>query len=286
MADYTPADIKEVRELTGAGLKDVKDALVEAKGDKTKAVEILRIAGAKAAAKRGERVAAEGLVFAKIIKGGKGEIGYLIELNSETDFVAKSDDFIALANEVLDAVVDADADSVDKGLAAKTKSHSSVEEAIKDIAGTKLRENIVLKSVKKVEGEIVGEYLHKRDQALPPYVGVLVAVSGSDKEAASKVAAHLVGPLGINGAFPYATIDDVPADILQSEKDIVLAKNPGKPQNIVEEKIIPGALKAYYEANVLSEQYFGLDSSQPSIKDIIGSGKIVAFDGALVGSAV
>ncbi|GHT82153.1 elongation factor Ts [Actinomycetota bacterium] len=281
MANYTAGDIKELREITGAGMLDVKKALDESNGDKAKATEILRVAGAKAAAKRGERVTAEGLVAAKV----DGKVGYIIELDCETDFVAKSDDFIALADEVLDAIVKAKATDVATALKAKTVKHATVADAIEDIAGTKLRENIVLKNVGSVEGEKVGVYLHKKDPALPPYVGVLVAVKGADVEAANKIATHLSGPLAINGSFPYKTIEDVPAETIESEKNIVLAKNPGKPANIVEEKIIPGALNAYYKLNVLSEQHFGLDDGQPTIKSILGNGEIVDFTGFLVGSA-
>jgi elongation factor Ts len=239
------------------------------------------VQGAKAAAKRGERVTAEGLVAAKV----DGKVGYIIELDCETDFVAKSDDFIALADEILAAVVKADAQNLEQGLKAKTAKHASVADAIEDIAGTKLRENIQLKNVGKVEGDVVGVYLHKKDAALPPYVGVLVSAKNTTVEAANKIATHLSGPLAINGAFPYKNVEDVPAEIIESEKKIVLDKNPGKPAKIVEEKIIPGALNAYYKQNVLSEQHFGLDDGQPTIKSILGDGEITDFTGFLVGSA-
>lgn len=198
MANYTASDIKEIREITGAGMLDVKKALDEANGDKAKATEILRVAGAKAAAKRGERVTAEGLVAAKV----DGKTGYIIELDCETDFVAKSDDFLALSDEVLDAVVKAKATNLADALKAKTAKHATVAAAIEDIAGTKLRENIQLKNVGSVTGEVVGVYLHKKDPALPPYVGVLVAVKGAKVDAANKIATHLSGPLAINGSFP------------------------------------------------------------------------------------
>ncbi|MDR1862170.1 MAG: translation elongation factor Ts [Candidatus Ancillula sp.] len=281
MANYTAKDISELRELTGAGMMDVKKALDEANGDKQKANEILRVKGAKAAAKRGERETTEGLVASKIV----GKKGYLIELNCETDFVAKSPDFIALSEEILDAVVEADCGTLDAALKAKTSSGTTVAAKIEDIAGTKLRENITLKGVTKIEGDIIGSYMHKKDPQLPPYVGVLVALKGGTLEAANRIATHLSGPLAINGALPYATIADVPAEIIESETNIAREKNANKPAKIFEEKILPGSLNAYYKLNVLSEQHFGLDDGQPTIKEILGDGKIVDFKGFLVGAA-
>lgn len=282
MANYTAADIKEIRELTGAGMLDVKKALDEAKGDKARATEILRVAGAKAAAKRGERVTAEGLVAAKVVAAKAGQVGYLIELNSETDFVAKSDDFIALADEVLEAVVKADASTLEDALKAKTAKHDTVAAAIEDIAGTKLRENIVLKNVGKVEGEVVGQYLHKKDPALPPYVGVLVALNGGDEAIASRIATHLSGPLAINGSFPYKNITDVPKEVLESEERIAREKNAGKPDHIMP-KIVEGFMRSFYKQQVLSEQHFGLDDGQPTIKSILNGAEIEDFIGFLIG---
>jgi elongation factor Ts len=285
MANYTPNDIKEIREITGAGMLDVKKALDDADGDKAKATEILRVKGAKAAAKRGERVTAEGLVAAEVVDGKSGQVGYLIELDCETDFVAKSDDFINLANEILQAVVANDISDLDAALKVKTGKHDSVALAIEDVAGTKLRENVVLKRVGKVSGQVVGQYLHKKDPSLPPYVGVLVAADNATVDAASKIATHLTGPLAINGALPYKNVEDVPAELIESEKRIAREKNSGKPSEIVESKIIPGALQAFFKQQVLLEQHFGLDDGQPTIKSIIQDGTITEFIGYLVGSA-
>jgi elongation factor Ts len=282
MANYTAADIKMLRELTGAGMLDVKNALVEADGDVAKATEILRIKGAKAAAKRGERETAEGLIASRIVpsKSGSGQAGYIIELDCETDFVAKSPDFIALADGVLDAVVDADADDLNSALAAKTAS-GTVKEQIEEVAGMKLRENLVLKNAGKVEGEVVVEYLHKKDPALPPYVGVVVGVDGVEAAKAQKLAAHLASYLGINGSFPYTSVDDVPSEVIESEERIAREKNAGKPEQIMD-KIVAGALNNFYKQQVLLEQELAFDSTV-TIKDLLQGGKLTGYVGFLVG---
>jgi small subunit ribosomal protein S2 len=282
MVNYTAADIKLLRETTGAGMLDVKNALVEADGDKARATEILRIKGAKAAAKRGERETAEGLIASKIVqsKSGKGQAGYIIELDSETDFVAKSPDFVELANTILEAVVAADANDLESALAAKTAA-GTVKDKIEEVAGMKLRENLVLKNAGKVEGEAVVEYLHKKDAALPPYVGVVVGIDGVSEENAKKLAAHLASYLGINGSFPYTSIDDVPSAVIESEERIAREKNQGKPDEIMQ-KIVAGALNNFYKQQVLLEQELAFDSTV-LIKNLLGTGKITSYVGFLVG---
>ncbi|MDR1448149.1 MAG: translation elongation factor Ts [Candidatus Ancillula sp.] len=282
MANYTAADIKMLRETTGAGMLDVKNALVEAEGDITRATEILRIKGAKAAAKRGERETAEGLIASKIVpaKSGKSQVGYIIELDSETDFVAKSPDFIELADTILDAIVASDADNLESALSAETTS-GTVKDKIEEVAGMKLRENLVLKNAGKVEGEVVVEYLHKKDAALPPYVGVIVGVDGVSEGNAKKLAAHLASYLGINGSFPYKSVDDVPKDVIESEERIAREKNQGKPDEIMQ-KIVSGALNNFYKQQVLLEQELAFDSTV-LIKNLLGSGEITNYVGFLVG---
>ncbi|MDR0950383.1 MAG: translation elongation factor Ts [Candidatus Ancillula sp.] len=280
MANYTAADIKEIRELLGSGMMDVKKALDEADGDKQKAIEILRVKGAKAAAKRGERVTAEGLVVSKIVDGKNGKVGYLAELDCETDFVAKSDDFIKLANQVIEGVVSADADSVDSALKASVDGNT-VEELIGEAAGTRLRENLKLANVGKVEGEIVAQYMHKKDMALPPYVGVMVAGSGVSEDNLVKIAQHLTSNLSVNGTFPYTSIEDVPAETIEAEERVAREKNAGKPDNIMP-KIIQGSLNKFYKENVLLEQNLVFDDSV-SIKSLLGDGEITGIVGFVVG---
>ena len=163
MANYTAADVKRLRELTGSGMLDCKNALVEADGDFDKAVELLRIKGAKDVGKRAERATAEGLVVAKD--------GALVELNSETDFVAKNAEFQALADLVVTAAAAAKAADVDALKAAKA-GDTTVEQAMADMSA-KIGEKLELRRVAYFDGK-VETYLHKRAADLPPAVGVLV----------------------------------------------------------------------------------------------------------------
>lgn len=173
MANFTAADVKRLRELTGAGMLDCKNALAETDGDFDKAVEALRIKGAKDVGKRAERATAEGLVAAK---GGA-----LIELNSETDFVAKNAEFQALAEQVVDAALDAKATDVDtlKAATIGDKTDKTVEQAIADLSA-KIGEKLELRRVQYFDGN-VETYLHKRAADLPPAVGVLVEFEGRTK---------------------------------------------------------------------------------------------------------
>ena len=172
MADYTVADIQALRERTGAGMLDVKKALDEAAGDLDKAVDILRVKGLKGVAKREGRSASEGLVAASVADSDGGQTGTLIEINSETDFVAKNEKFIALANQVLEAVVASGATELDEALAADAAG-TSVKDLIESHAGV-LGEKIELRRVAQVTGPQVAVYLHRTNKDLPAQVGVLV----------------------------------------------------------------------------------------------------------------
>jgi elongation factor Ts len=244
MANYTAADVKRLRELTGAGMLACKNALAEADGDFDKAVEELRIKGAKDVGKRAERATAEGLVAAK---GGA-----LIELNSETDFVAKNAEFQKLADEILQAAVDSKAGDVDALLGAKTGDRT-VEQAIADMSA-KIGEKLVLRRAAVFEGNVEA-YLHKRSADLPPAVGVLVEYTGSDKDAAHAVALQIAALKA-----KYLTRDDVPADVVANERHIAeeTAKAEGKPEAALP-KIVEGRVTGYYKDVVLLEQ--------PSVSD-------------------
>jgi elongation factor Ts len=244
MANYTAADVKRLRELTGAGMLACKNALAEADGDFDKAVEELRIKGAKDVGKRAERATAEGLVAAK---GGA-----LIELNSETDFVAKNAEFQKLADEIVAAAVESKATDVDALKAAKTGSQT-VEEAIAALS-VKIGEKLELRRVAVFEGN-VETYLHKRSADLPPAVGVLVEYTGSDKEAAHAVALQIAALKA-----KYLTREDVPADIVANERHIAeeTAKAEGKPEAALP-KIVEGRVTGYYKDVVLLDQ--------PSVSD-------------------
>ena len=244
MANYTAADVKRLRELTGAGMLDSKNALVEADGDFDKAVELLRIKGAKDVGKRAERATAEGLVAAKD--------GALIELNSETDFVAKNDEFQAVADQIVAAAAAAKATDIDALKAAKV-GDTTVEQVIADLSA-KIGEKLELRRVAYFDGT-VETYLHKRASDLPPAVGVLVEYTGSDKEAAHAVALQIAALKA-----KYLTREDVPEDVVANERRIAeeTARNEGKPEQALA-KIVEGRVTGYYKDVVLLDQ--------PSVSD-------------------
>ncbi len=248
MANFTAADVKRLRELTGAGMLDCKNALAETDGDFDKAVEALRIKGAKDVGKRAERATAEGLVAAK---GGA-----LIELNSETDFVAKNAKFQALANQIVDAALDAKATDVDTLKASRIDQASgtkTVEQAIADLSA-KIGEKLELRRVQYFDGN-VETYLHKRAADLPPAVGVLVEFNGEDQDAAHAVALQIAALKA-----RYLSRDDVPEDVVASERRIAeeTAKAEGKPEQALP-KIVEGRLNGFFKDAVLLEQ--------PSVSD-------------------
>lgn len=239
MANFTAADVKRLRELTGAGMLDCKNALAETDGDFDKAVEALRIKGAKDVGKRAERATAEGLVAAK---GGA-----LIELNSETDFVAKNAEFQKLADQVVDAALAAKATDVDSLKTAKI-GDTTVEQAIADLSA-KIGEKLELRRVQYFDGN-VETYLHKRAADLPPAVGVLVEFEGESQDAAHAVALQIAALKA-----RYLSRDDVPEDVVSSERRIAeeTAKAEGKPEQALP-KIVEGRLNGFFKDAVLLEQ--------------------------------
>ncbi|TMS53945.1 translation elongation factor Ts [Mycobacterium sp. DBP42] len=248
MANYTAADVKRLRELTGSGMMDCKNALAESDGDFDKAVELLRIKGAKDVGKRAERATAEGLVAAKD--------GALIELNSETDFVAKNAEFQELANQVVAAAAAAKAGDVDALKAAKI-GDTTVEQAVADLSA-KIGEKLELRRAAYFDGT-VETYLHKRAADLPPAVGVLVEYSAGDADK-GKEAAHSVALQIAALKAKYLTREDVPADIVANERRIAeeTAKEEGKPEQALP-KIIEGRVTGFYKDVVLLDQ--------PSVSD-------------------
>lgn len=245
MANYTAADVKRLRELTGAGMLDCKNALVETDGDFDKAVEALRIKGAKDVGKRAERATAEGLVATK---GGA-----LIELNSETDFVAKNAEFQELADKVVEAAVASKATDVDALKAAST-GDQTVEEAIAALSA-KIGEKLELRRVANFDGTVEA-YLHKRAADLPPAVGVLVEYTGDGGADAAHAVALQIAALKAR----YLSREDVPEDVVASERRIAeeTAKAEGKPEQALP-KIVEGRLNGFFKDAVLLEQ--------PSVSD-------------------
>ena len=244
MANYTAADVKRLRELTGSGMLDCKNALVETEGDFDKAVEVLRIKGAKDVGKRAERATAEGLVAAKN--------GALIELNSETDFVAKNAEFQALADQILTAAVESKAGDLD-ALKAAQVGGTTVEQLVADLSA-KIGEKLELRRVAYFDGT-VETYLHKRAADLPPAVGVLVEYTGASEEAAHAVALQIAALKA-----KYLTREDVPADLVANERRIAeeTAKEEGKPEAALS-KIVEGRVTGFYKDVVLLHQ--------PSVSD-------------------
>lgn len=279
MANYTVADIQALRERTGAGMLDVKKALDEADGDLDKAVDILRVKGLKGVTKREGRSASEGLVASQIAAGDGGQVGTLIELNSETDFVAKNDKFVALAQEVLQAVVAAGAADVDAALGAPLQG-KTVKDIIDENAGV-LGEKIVLRRVARVSAPVVVEYLHKTNQDLPAQVGVLVGTDAKAADVARDVAMHIAAysPL-------YLSREDVPADVVDNERRVAeeTARNEGKPEAALA-KIVEGRMNGFFKENVLPEQAFAKDPKTTVGKVVeTTGGEVTAFARFRVGA--
>src|SRR5699024_177236 len=247
MANYTAADVKSLRELTGAGMMDCKKALEENEGDFDAAVEFLRIKGAKDVGKRSERSTAEGLVAAS---GGA-----LIELKSETDFVAKNEEFQALADRIgeharANAITDAEE------LKKADLDGETVQDAVEALSA-KIGEKLELGRVAYFAG-VTTSYLHSRGSGLPPAVGVLIEYTGDDAEAARAAA------LQAAAMKPhFLAREDVPAETVENEKRIAeqSAREEGKPEQAMP-KIIEGKVNAFYKDTVLLEQPSVTDNKQ------------------------
>jgi len=255
MANYTAADIKALRERTGAGMMDVKKALDEANGDAEKAIEIIRIKGLKGATKREGRSTAEGLVAAKVV----GNVGYMVEVNCETDFVAKSDKFISIADKVLAAAVAANTGDLETLLAADVDGKPLSEVVVEE--GAVLGEKVAVRRVARVEGGTVDAYLHKTSKDLPAQVGVLFAVSGTGE--AAETAAHDVAVHVAAMAPNYLTREDVPAELVDNERRIAeeTAKAEGKPEAALP-KIVEGRVTGFFKGEVLVDQAFAKDAKK------------------------
>lgn len=250
MANFTIADIKALREQLGTGMVDTKKALEEADGDVEKAVEILRLKGAKGNAKRADRSTSEGLVAARENNGSVT----LLELACETDFVAKNERFIALADKVVDAAAAAGADSVEAALAADADG-KTVEQLISDEAAI-IGEKVELRRVRTISGDKFEVYLHKTSKDLPPQVGVVLAYSGDDAETARSIAQH------ISFANPsYLTRDAVPEADVEKEREIVteISRNEGKPEAALP-KIVEGRVNAFFKQVALLDQDYAKDN--------------------------
>lgn len=253
MANFTAADVKKLRELTGAGMMDCKKALDEADGDFDKAVEVLRVKGAAKAAKRGaEREATSGLV----VHSG----GALVELRSETDFVAKNDDFIKAAQQIAEAADQAKAADAE-ALKAAPLGDQTVGEVVENLAIT-IGEKIELGQVAYFDGDTVA-YLHRRAADLPAAIGVLVEYAG--ERAGAEGAAKQIAAMRPT----YLSRDEVPADVVEKERSIAEAtsREEGKPEQAIA-KITEGRVNAFFKEVALLDQP-SVTENKKSVKQVL-----------------
>ena len=252
MANYTAADVKQLRELTAAGMLDCKKALDEADGDFEKAVEIIRVKGLKGVTKREGRSASNGLVTAKV----DGDLGVMIELNCETDFVAKGERFQALAEEILSHVAKTKISDLSELLASDFGGGKTVAAHV-DEGNATLGEKIELRRVAVLGGSPVSVYLHRTNPDLPPQVGVLVQL-GSANAVGKDVAQHIAA-----FAPQYVSRDQVPAAVLEEERRIAeeTARNEGKPEAAIA-KVVEGRVTGFVKEVSLLEQAFAKDNKK------------------------
>jgi elongation factor Ts len=270
MANYTTADVKKLRELTAAGMMDCKKALDEADGDFDKAVEILRIKGAKDVGKRAERTTSNGLVAVKD--------GAMIELRCETDFVAKNADFIALAEDIV-ALAKANKVGDVEALKAVDVDGKSVDALVQEFSA-KIGEKLELAKAVDFDGT-VSVYLHKRAADLPPAVGVLVEYTGDNAEVAKGAAMQIAAMRP-----KYVTRDEVPEELVANERRIAeeTAREEGKPEGALP-KIVEGRVNGFFKENVLLEQPFAKDAKKTVTKVLEEAGaKVTSFARFRVGS--
>ena len=236
----TAADVKRLRDLTGAGMMDAKKALTEADGDFDKATELLRISGAAKAATRADREASNGLVAAC----GKT----LVQLGAETDFVAKNEEFIALASIIAEAVENAGAETLDAANAVVLVDGETVAEKTGALSG-KIGEKIELVKVARYVGE-THVYLHRRSQDLPPQVGVMVESIGGNEALIHSVALQIASMSPI-----YVHAGQIPDEVIENEKRIAeaAAREEGKPEAVIG-RIVEGRIKDYYKDSCLVDQ--------------------------------
>jgi len=278
MANISAADVKRLRDLSGAGMMDCKNALAEADGNIDEAIEILRKKGVKDAGKRADRTAGNGLVTAEL---DGNNAGALVELNCETDFVAKNEQFQELAAKIAKAAL---ANKVADRLALLTTEAAdgkSVELLIEE-ASASIKEKIELGRYAFLEGGYVTTYLHRSDRDLPPTLGVLVQLDAANEAVAKDLAQQIAAT-----PAQYVTRDQVPADVVERERRIAeeITREEGKPEQAIA-KIVDGRVSAFFKDIVLTEQASVKDPKQ-SIKSVLSAGgvNVLAFARFRVGQA-
>ena len=258
MANYSANDVKRLREATAAGMLDCKKALDEADGDYDKAVEIIRVKGQKGVTKREGRLTSNGLVVAKV----SGDVGVMLELNCETDFVAKGERFIALGDEMIEHLLSAKSADVPTFLASTMANGKTVQSVI-DEGNATLGEKIEIRNVAVIQGP-VGLYLHKTSPDLPPQVGVLVSLAKEAAEVGKDVAQHIAA-----FAPRFVNREDVPADLIDTERRLAeeSARAEGKPESSLS-MIIEGRVTGFVKEVSLIEQAFAKDAKK-TVKQIL-----------------
>ena len=256
---YTAEDVKRLREVTAAGMLDCKKALDESGGDFDKAVEIIRVKGQKGVTKREGRTTSNGLVAAK----AEGNTAVMLELNCETDFVAKGDRFQAAANELLEHLFSSKISDVATFTASKLASGKTVQEHV-DEANATLGEKIELRRLAVLDGSPVALYLHRTSPDLPPQVGVIVQLGKAAGDTGKDVAQHIAA-----FAPQYLNRESVPSDIVENERRIAeeTARAEGKPDAAIA-KITEGRVTGFYKDVTLLEQAFAKDNKK-SVKQVV-----------------
>jgi elongation factor Ts len=265
MANFSAADVKRLREQTGAGMLDCKNALVAADGDLEAAIEVLRVKGVKDVGKRATRTAGNGLIIAQL---DGTTAGVMVELNCETDFVAKNEQFQELAARIAKAAVAGKVADRLALLTAETEGGKTVEQLIEE-ASSAIKEKIDLGRYARFEGGYVATYLHRTDRDLPPTLGVLVQLDGPNEEVAKELAQQIAAMRA-----QYVTRDQVPADVVEKERRIAeeITREEGKPEQAVP-KIVEGRVGAFFKDIVLTEQPSVKDPKQ-TIAKVLAAGKV------------
>ena len=265
MANFSAADVKRLRDLSGAGMMDCKNALTECDGNIDEAIEFLRKKGVKDAGKRADRTAANGLVSAEL---DGTSAGVLVELNCETDFVAKNEGFQELAAKITKAAITSKPADRLALLATVAEGGKNVEQLIEDASAT-IKEKLELGRYALLAGEYVTTYLHKSDRDLPPTIGVLVLLDGANEEVGKDIAQQIAAA----GAL-YVTRDEVPEDVVAKERRIAeeITREEGKPEQAIP-KIVEGRVGAFFKDVVLTEQASVKDPKQ-TVKSVLAAGKV------------
>ncbi|HWU07481.1 MAG TPA: translation elongation factor Ts [Streptomyces sp.] len=255
MANYTAADVKKLRELTGAGMMDCKKALDEADGNVDGAVEALRIKGQKGVAKREGRSAENGAVVSVVSEDKTS--GVLLELKCETDFVAKGDKFQAVANTLAAHVAATSPADIEALLASEIEPGKTVQ-AYVDEANANLGEKIVLDRFAQFTGDYVSVYMHRTMPDLPPQIGVLVELDKADADLAKGIAQHIAA-----FAPKYLSREDVPAEVVEAERRVAeeTTRAEGKPEAALP-KIVEGRVNGFFKEATLLGQPYALDNKK------------------------